>query len=98
MRKGPLALLILACVAVAFLAGTWVAHWGASKRTAGGEKVLYYVDPMHPAYKSDKPGIAPDCGMQLEPVYEDGSTAGGGPPRPPRGPSLFRARSSRRSA
>ncbi len=36
-------------------------------------KILYYVDPMHPAYKSDKPGIAPDCGMKLEPVYEDGS-------------------------
>src|SRR5262245_59704842 len=34
-------------------------------------KVLYYVDPMHPAYKSDKPGIAPDCGMQLEPIYAD---------------------------
>jgi RND family efflux transporter MFP subunit len=33
--------------------------------------VLYYVDPMHPAYKSDKPGIAPDCGMKLEPVYAD---------------------------
>jgi Cu(I)/Ag(I) efflux system membrane fusion protein len=32
-------------------------------------KPLYYVDPMHPAYRSDKPGIAPDCGMQLEPVY-----------------------------
>jgi Cu(I)/Ag(I) efflux system membrane fusion protein len=31
--------------------------------------VLYYVDPMHPAYKSDKPGIAPDCGMALVPVY-----------------------------
>jgi RND family efflux transporter MFP subunit len=30
---------------------------------------------MHPAYKSDKPGIAPDCGMKLEPVYADG----GGP-------------------
>jgi len=38
--------------------------------------VLYYVDPMHPAYKSDKPGIAPDCGMKLEPVYADG----GAPP------------------
>jgi multidrug efflux pump subunit AcrA (membrane-fusion protein) len=25
---------------------------------------------MHPAYKSDKPGTAPDCGMRLEPVYE----------------------------
>ncbi len=34
-------------------------------------KVLYWVDPMHPAYKSDKPGIAPDCGMKLEPVYEE---------------------------
>jgi RND family efflux transporter MFP subunit len=30
---------------------------------------------MHPWYKSDKPGIAPDCGMKLEPVYADG-----GPP------------------
>jgi RND family efflux transporter MFP subunit len=26
---------------------------------------------MHPSYKSDKPGIAPDCGMKLVPVYED---------------------------
>jgi RND family efflux transporter MFP subunit len=32
---------------------------------------------MHPSYKSDKPGIAPDCGMQLEPVYSDGSTGDG---------------------
>jgi Cu(I)/Ag(I) efflux system membrane fusion protein len=35
--------------------------------------ILYYVDPMHPAYRSDKPGIAPDCGMELVPVYADGS-------------------------
>ena len=41
----------------------------------GGRKVLYWVDPMHPAYKSDKPGIAPDCGMKLEPVYADGGGA-----------------------
>jgi len=34
-------------------------------------KVLYYVDPMHPWYKSDKPGKAPDCGMDLTPVYEE---------------------------
>lgn len=45
-------------------------------------KILYWVDPMHPAYRSDKPGIAPDCGMKLEPVYEEprsekGSTGGG---------------------
>jgi Cu(I)/Ag(I) efflux system membrane fusion protein len=34
-------------------------------------RILYYVDPMHPAYRSDKPGTAPDCGMELEPVYSD---------------------------
>ena len=33
-------------------------------------KVLYWQDPMHPAYKSDKPGKAPDCGMDLVPIYE----------------------------
>lgn len=37
------------------------------------KKVLYWVDPMHPAYKSDKPGKAPDCGMDLVPVYEAGA-------------------------
>jgi Cu(I)/Ag(I) efflux system membrane fusion protein len=26
---------------------------------------------MHPSYKSDKPGIAPDCGMPLVPVYAE---------------------------
>lgn len=36
-------------------------------------KVLYWQDPMHPAYKSDKPGKAPDCGMDLVPVYETGA-------------------------
>ena len=38
-------------------------------------RILYYVDPMHPAYKSDRPGIAPDCGMKLEPVYADDAEA-----------------------
>ena len=47
-------------------------------------KILYWVDPMHPAYKSDKPGIAPDCGMQLEPVYDDAApTAEPAAPQPP---------------
>jgi Cu(I)/Ag(I) efflux system membrane fusion protein len=26
---------------------------------------------MHPSYRSDKPGTAPDCGMALEPVYAE---------------------------
>ncbi len=44
--------------------------------TPKARKVLYWVDPMHPAYKSDKPGTAPDCGMELVPVYEEGSEVG----------------------
>jgi Cu(I)/Ag(I) efflux system membrane fusion protein len=57
----------------AFLAGQWASERGTATRAGqDGRKVLYYVDPMHPAYKSDKPGIAPDCGMELVPVYDDG--------------------------
>jgi membrane fusion protein, copper/silver efflux system len=38
------------------------------------KKVQFWVDPMHPAYKSDKPGKAPDCGMDLVPVYAEETT------------------------
>ncbi len=43
-------------------------------RTAPSDahRILYYVDPMHPAYHSSKPGKAPDCGMDLVAVYADG--------------------------
>jgi RND family efflux transporter MFP subunit len=50
-------------------------HKTSAVTHASAPKPLYYVDPMHPAYKSDKPGIAPDCGMQLEPVYAAGVLA-----------------------
>jgi Cu(I)/Ag(I) efflux system membrane fusion protein len=50
-----------------------------SGAASGKRRVLYYVDPMHPGYTSDKPGVAPDCGMQLEPVYADGLTAPASP-------------------
>ena len=42
-------------------------------------KILYYEDPMHPWYRSDKPGIAPDCGMKLVPVYAPESAAAPAP-------------------
>jgi Cu(I)/Ag(I) efflux system membrane fusion protein/cobalt-zinc-cadmium efflux system membrane fusion protein len=41
----------------------------ADQANAGEGKILFYQDPMHPWYHSDKPGIAPDCGMKLVPVY-----------------------------
>ena len=78
MKRIPVIAALLVGAAVLFLAGAWAGHRSAgSGAAAGGKKVLYWVDPMHPAYKSDKAGIAPDCGMQLEPVYEDGSTGDG---------------------
>ncbi|MGZ5477617.1 MAG: efflux RND transporter periplasmic adaptor subunit, partial [Thermoanaerobaculia bacterium] len=40
---------------------------------AGQKKVLYWVDPMNPANRSDKPGKAPD-GMDRVPVYADSQT------------------------
>ena len=70
---------LLALIAGAFAGGyIYKAASGGAPASAGkgGRKVLYWVDPMHPAYKSDKPGIAPDCGMQLVPKYaEDETTA-----------------------
>jgi Cu(I)/Ag(I) efflux system membrane fusion protein len=48
---------------------------GPSATQQAGAQVLYYIDPMHPAYRSDHPGKAPDCGMDLQPVYAgDNST------------------------
>jgi Cu(I)/Ag(I) efflux system membrane fusion protein len=36
---------------------------------------------MHPAYTSDKPGKAPDCGMDLVPVFEKSAEKSAGKPR-----------------
>lgn len=52
----------------------------ATASHANNKKVLYWVDPMHPQYKSDKPGTAPDCGMDLVPVYADQQAADEGTP------------------
>jgi RND family efflux transporter MFP subunit len=68
---------LLAVIALAF-AGGYVykaVKGGPVSADKSARKVLYWIDPMHPAYKSDKPGIAPDCGMKLEPVYADGGAA-----------------------
>jgi len=45
----------------------------ASSQTKPEREILYWQDPMHPAYKSNKPGQAPDCGMDLVPVYKEES-------------------------
>ena len=76
---------VLALIAAAFGGGyvyRAIKTGTAVPAEKSGRKILYWVDPMHPAYKSDKPGIAPDCGMKLVPVYADG---GGAQPAVPAG-------------
>ncbi len=67
MRKR---LFLIPLVAVSF-AGLAIAMHHQESRAVPARRVLYWVDPMHPAYRSDKPGTAPDCGMALEPVYAE---------------------------
>jgi RND family efflux transporter MFP subunit len=51
-------------------------HRSGKAGTLAERKILYYVDPMNPQNRSDKPGKAPD-GMDLVPVYSDETTGGG---------------------
>ncbi len=69
MKRITLAILMVGALALSYGLGRHRTSRESSNH--GGRRLLYYVDPMHPAYKSDKPGIAPDCGMQLVPVYGD---------------------------
>jgi hypothetical protein len=41
----------------------------SGNRVKPKKKILYWYDPMHPQYRSKKPGKAPDCGMDLVPRY-----------------------------
>lgn len=69
MRRTNLAIAVIAAMLASYGLGRYLT---VSKRDSNlGRHVAYYVDPMHPAYKSDMPGIAPDCGMRLVPVYSD---------------------------
>jgi RND family efflux transporter MFP subunit len=68
MRKIITAGLIGLLMIVSYAVGR--RHSAPAAETASSRRVLYWVDPMNPDYKSDHPGIAP-CGMALEPVYAD---------------------------
>lgn len=67
MRRMSLVIAVTAAIAASYGLGRYYSRPQTSAKA--GRRVLYYTDPMHPAYKSDRPGIAPDCGMRLEPVF-----------------------------
>jgi Cu(I)/Ag(I) efflux system membrane fusion protein len=87
MRLRNVLVAFLLLLPLSFYAGYRANHSpGAGTTGPDGRKILYYVDPMNPSFRSAEPGVAP-CGMPLEPVYADsvgqpggGSTAGGGIP------------------
>jgi membrane fusion protein, copper/silver efflux system len=54
-----------------FLAGYMANRQQAPVSAASEKQVLHYTCPMHPNYRSDRPGNAPCCGMRLKPVYAD---------------------------
>jgi membrane fusion protein, copper/silver efflux system len=78
VKKGPIILFAATFLILFFLSGSWhsskTSHLSAQKNG----KILYYVDPMHPAGKSDKPGITPYCDVKPEPPYAYGEVPGGG--------------------
>jgi Cu(I)/Ag(I) efflux system membrane fusion protein len=71
LRRCLYCLAVVALICGAYFAGPG-SHPAAVVNAGGASRaVLYYVDPMHPSYRSERPGKAPDCGMDLEPVYSD---------------------------
>ncbi len=83
MKRRPLYILLLAS---GLIAGLALGNFRHAPKTNAARRILYYQDPMHPAYRSDKPGIAPDCGMDLVPVYaEDAGKAIASDQRPASG-------------
>src|SRR5581483_2401473 len=87
--KLPKMFTLLALIAGGFGAGYALRATRPATAPTTSRRILYYVDPMHPSYKSDKPGTAPDCGMSLEAVYAegaaDGSASAGAPAAHPAG-------------
>jgi membrane fusion protein, copper/silver efflux system len=75
-HRAPLVLLLLATFLGGYGYGRWYARDPSVVSAKAVRRILYYHCPMHPAYRSDKPGTAPCCHMALEPVYaEEGSEA-----------------------
>jgi Cu(I)/Ag(I) efflux system membrane fusion protein len=71
MKIVIIAVVILSVAAFSFWTGERYGKRLSSGAGSGDEReILYYVDPMTPGFRSDKPGVAP-CGMPLEPVYAE---------------------------
>ena len=73
MKKIVYAIFLTLLLGGAYFLGAWSNERIGLTSSSGTHKVLYDVDPIQPAYRSDKPRIAPDCGMQPIATQEDGT-------------------------
>lgn len=64
---------LLAATAGAFLAGITRFRGPGVTAASSVAPAVRYVCPMHPQYTSDRPGVAPCCGMQLVPEQTSSS-------------------------
>src|SRR5437764_13015247 len=77
MKRISITALVLLGMVVSYVAGRHHIRRDPPVATRDSGRVLYWVDPMHPDYRSDHAGIAPGCGMELQPVYAENTS----PPR-----------------
>jgi len=70
MRRAGNISLGLLLVGASFMAG---ARWAQRHTPPASHQptIVAYACPMHPQYRSDRPGDCPSCGMRLEPVHEE---------------------------
>ncbi|MGZ4779438.1 MAG: heavy metal-binding domain-containing protein, partial [Thermoanaerobaculia bacterium] len=82
----------LAVTLTVFAMALAACHRGANTidgvvQDSSGRRVLYWADPMIAQgpphnYKSNKPGVAPDCNMKLMPVYAEETSTTSTAPQP----------------
>lgn len=75
-RKTKIYAALLSVLVVGLAGGYYASHLVGEDGGSGAgkdRKVLYWVSPMNPSYRSDKPGKSP-MGMDLVPVYADSQT------------------------
>ncbi len=80
VTKSMLFIAATICLIIVFGAGWWLSHSTSpsaqsKNKTLAAKTPLYWVAPMNPNYRSDKPGKSP-MGMDLVPVYSQPDQAG----------------------
>jgi len=76
MNRMIIGITLAAGIVIGLLTGGWFEHDAGNtspvkmnEKSKGEKKILYWVAPMDPNYRRDKPGKSP-MGMDLIPVYE----------------------------